>query len=123
MEINRTAYQQPTAVSREQISAPQVLSTKTTQVSRDLPVSSAAVDAPGTVPDAQLEDAVKAANKLLAPGNNSIQFSIDDDSGKTIVKLVDSQTNEVIRQFPSQQMLAIAKDLTQSKGVLISEKS
>ncbi len=71
----------------------------------------------------QLEAAVKAINAMLAPVTNAVTFSIDQDSGKTVVKLLDNQTNEVIRQFPSKEMLAIAKDMTQYKGLLIFEKS
>lgn len=71
----------------------------------------------------QLEDAVKAVNDFLKPLNNSLQFNIDDDTGKTIVKVVDSSTNEVIKQFPSEEMLAIAKAIDKMKGLLIQQKA
>lgn len=47
-----------------------------------------------------LEDAVKAVNDFLKPINNAIQFSLDSESGKTIVKVIDVETKDIIRQFP-----------------------
>ena len=71
----------------------------------------------------QLEEAVKAVNDFLQPINNSLQFNIDDETGKTIVKVVDATTNELIRQFPSEEMLSIAKAIDQMKGLLIQQKA
>lgn len=71
----------------------------------------------------QVEDAVKAVNDFLKPLNNSLQFNIDDDTGKTVVKVVDSSTQEVIRQFPSEEMLTIAKAIDKMKGLLIQQKA
>lgn len=71
----------------------------------------------------QLEDAVKAMNDFLKQFNNSLQFNIDDDTGKTVVKVVDSTTNEVIKQFPSEEMLAIAKAIDKMKGLLVQQKA
>jgi len=52
-----------------------------------------------------------------------LQFNIDDETGKTIVKVVDATTNELIRQFPSEEMLSIAKAIDQMKGLLIQQKA
>ena len=71
----------------------------------------------------QLEEAVKAVNDFLKPINNALQFNIDDETGKTIVKVVDATTNELIRQFPSEEMLSIAKAIDQMKGLLIQQKA
>lgn len=71
----------------------------------------------------QLEEAVKAVNDFLKPLNNSLQFNVDDDTGKTIVKVIDSSTKEVIKQFPSEEMLAIAKAIDKMKGLLIQQKA
>lgn len=73
--------------------------------------------------DEQLQSAVKAANDFIQPFNGSLQFSIDKDTGTTVVKVIDTKTNEVIKQFPSEEMLAIAKSLDQLKGVLVRQKA
>ncbi len=71
----------------------------------------------------QLEEAVKQVNDFVKPINNSIQFSLDDDTGKTIVKVIDLATKDVIRQFPSEEMLSIAKALDKMQGLLIQQKA
>lgn len=71
----------------------------------------------------KLEEAVKQVNDFVQPFNNGLQFSLDDDTGKTIVKVIDKTTDEVIRQFPSEEMLGIAKAIDTMKGLLIQQKA
>lgn len=71
----------------------------------------------------QLDEAVKAVNEFVKTVNNSLQFSVDGDTGKTVVKVIDSATKEVIKQFPSEEMLAIAKALDGIKGLLVHQKA
>ena len=71
----------------------------------------------------ELEDAVNQVNDFLKPINNLIQFNLDDDTGKTIVKVIDLATKDVIRQFPSEEMLGIAKAIDKMKGLLVQQKA
>lgn len=75
------------------------------------------------VDPAELKRAVDAINQLLKPVNSNIEFSIDQDSGRTLVKVVDTETNTVIRQTPSREVLAFAKELDKLQGLLIREKA
>ena len=61
--------------------------------------------------------------KAIEPVAQNLLFSIDDDTGRTIVKVVDAQTDEVIRQMPSEEVLAISKAIDKLKGVLIQQKA
>jgi len=71
----------------------------------------------------QLDQAVKAVSDFIKQANNSLAFSVDDESGTTIVKVIDNDTKEVIKQIPSEEMLAIAKALDSIKGLLIHQKA
>ena len=71
----------------------------------------------------QLNAAVKAANDFVSMVNDSVQFSIDDATGKTIIKVIDKSTEEVLRQIPSEEMLTIAKALDDMKGLLVRQKA
>ena len=42
---------------------------------------------------------------------------------RTIVKLIDSNTKEVLRQIPSEELIAISKALGRSSGVLLERKA
>lgn len=69
----------------------------------------------------QVEKAVDEVQRFVETMNNSLQFSIDDDSGRTVVKVVDKQTDEVLRQIPSEEMLDIARALGKLKGLLVEQ--
>ena len=75
------------------------------------------------VSNAELQDAVASSNNFLKTVTNALEFSVDKDSGNTVVKVVDTATKEVIRQFPSEEMLAIAKALDKIQGLLIQQKA
>jgi flagellar protein FlaG len=48
---------------------------------------------------------------------------MDKDIGRTIVKVVDKVTAEIIRQIPSEEMLALARSTGRLKGVLVNDKA
>ena len=70
-----------------------------------------------------VEQAVKQLNEYAQNFQRSLQFSVDKASGETVVRVLDANTREVIRQIPSEEFLAIAERLRQqseaSAGVLV----
>jgi len=85
--------------------------------------SNGAVNARPPVDDAQLKAAIKAANSALESAQSGIEYSVDSASGKTIVRIMDKQTNEIIRQLPSEEMLEIAKAIDRFEGMLLHQKA
>ena len=71
----------------------------------------------------QLNQAIKATKDFVGPINSSLDFSVDVDTGCVVVKVIDKETKEVIRQFPSEEMLSIAKALDSIKGLLVKQKA
>ena len=67
--------------------------------------------------------AVQSANAYVQSVSSSLQFSLDQDTGRTVVKMVDTQTAEVLRQFPSEEMLAISKSIDRMQGLLINREA
>ena len=67
-----------------------------------------------------LEQALDNLSTHVQNLQRSLLFSVDRDSGETIVRIVDSETHAVIRQIPSQELLAIEQHLRSSTGVLLS---
>jgi len=60
---------------------------------------------------AQLKTAVDSLNKTMQQSNRNIQFSVDSDTQRTVVKLTDTETGDTIRQYPSKEALAISKSI------------
>jgi flagellar protein FlaG len=72
----------------------------------------------------QLQQAIKQVQSAVQAHASSIEFSLDQGTGETIVKVVDTQTNEVIRQIPSKEMIAIAQSIDQQlQGILLKQKA
>jgi len=67
--------------------------------------------------------AVQSANAYVQSVSSSLQFSLDQDTGRTVVKMIDTQTEEVLRQFPSEEMLAISKSIDRMQGLLINREA
>ena len=65
-----------------------------------------------------LEEVQSAINVIT----NDLQFSIDEDTGKTLIKIVDRETDEVIKQIPSEELLRISKALDTLKGLLVKQE-
>jgi flagellar protein FlaG len=76
-----------------------------------------------------LEKVVSQLNAYIQNTQRDVDFSVDDATGRVVVKVIDSESEEVIRQIPSEEMLAISRHLVESletdqpKGFLIELKA
>ena len=87
------------------------------------PAQEASVTTSSAEQKQQLEAAVKAVAQFAKPMAGNLEFSLDDETGKTVVKVVDATTNELIRQIPSEEMLEIARALDRLQGILVRQKA
>ncbi|MGX9774271.1 flagellar protein FlaG [Janthinobacterium aestuarii] len=71
----------------------------------------------------QLDRAVSELNQSPQVKTQGLQFSIDEDSQRTVVKIIDQETQEVLRQIPTREALEIAKSFASAKGQLISQSA
>jgi len=71
----------------------------------------------------QVKDAIRHVQDFVRPINQNIEFSLDEDTGKVVVKVVDGATREVVKQIPSEEMLSIAKALDRLQGLLVRNKA
>lgn len=65
-----------------------------------------------TLSKEELAKVVKQVNTAFQDEKRSIQFSIDEASGRTVIKVLDSNTGKEIRQFPSEDILEISRKIT-----------
>ncbi|AYH43111.1 flagellar protein FlaG [Azoarcus sp. DN11] len=86
-------------------------------VSAETPVPGTAGSADAT----RIGHALDEVRKALAPVAQNLLFSIDDNTGRTVIKIIDSSTDEVIKQIPSEEILAIAKALDKLQGLLVRQ--
>ena len=79
---------------------------------RDLPPPEAPVSAE------EVERAVQRLSELMSETQRSLRFQVDELSGRTVITVLDAETNEVVRQIPSPELLAVVRHL-ESVGALL----
>jgi len=67
-----------------------------------------------------VQAAVSQLNDHVQNLQRSLQFTVDEDSGKDVVTVLDKDTDEVIRQYPTEEVLAIARGIAAQKDEVIS---
>ena len=70
---------------------------------------------PRPEPVESLASAVSNINDYVQNLQRSLQFTVDEVSGKDIVTVLDKDTDEIIRQYPSEEVLEIARRLSEEK--------
>ena len=71
-----------------------------------------------TQQDAKTTDKKPEVNDL---GVN-LQFAVDKETGRHLIKVLDPQTGDIIRQFPPEEFLHAIKNLRNMKGLLLSAR-
>jgi flagellar protein FlaG len=70
---------------------------------------------------APLEAVVSKLNDLVHELHRELQFSVDDKSGETVIKVIDSETDEVVRQIPSEEVVRLRERLREAAGVIFQD--
>ena len=70
-----------------------------------------------------VREAVKNISASLEAVPSDLQFEVDDDTGDLIVKMINRQTREVIKQIPTETVIEIAKSLNNLAGRLVSARA
>lgn len=97
---------------------------------------SSAVDAPGqtrsSIQDAveqqatasvpsgpgEIGEAVESLNQYAQSVQRQLEFTVDEESGKTIIKVIDAETGETIRDIPPEEVLNMQKQLKETSDQL-----
>ncbi len=86
------------------------------------------------VDQSQLREAVSQINSFVQSVQRDLSFSMDEGSGRTIIKVIDSESGKLVRQIPSEEVLALAsylQDVNQAgtdgdtvpSGILFSDRT
>jgi flagellar protein FlaG len=58
-----------------------------------------------------LQNAVDKINNSVQNIQRDLSFSVDDESGFTVIKVIDRQSGKLIRQIPTEEVIAISNVL------------
>lgn len=71
----------------------------------------------------RLDDVVERLNDFVQQTQRDLNFRVDKDSGVTVVTVIDSLTDEVIRQIPSKEALERLQNLEDIQGLLFRDQA
>jgi flagellar protein FlaG len=76
-------------------------------------------------PDAtQLKEAVSKLNDYVQNTRRNLSFSVEETTGRTVVRVYDAETDELIRQIPSEETLRLAETIQeQPSSLLLQERT
>lgn len=110
LNVSYPAAAPPSSAANKSAMAPKADSVAAVPVSKD-PDSS------------KLKTAVQEIEKFVQSVKRNLEFSIDETSGKVVVKVIASETGEVVRQIPSEEVLKLADNLSNASSVLFNAKA
>lgn len=73
--------------------------------------------------DKPLEEAVSSIQQFVQTVQRNLNFSLDDSTGRVVVKVTDGASGEVIRQIPSEEALRLAESLEQARSLLFKAEA
>ena len=70
-----------------------------------------------------LPEMVEVLNAKMQQMHRGLRFSVDDSSGRIIVKVMDLDTEELIRQIPSEEALRIMRSVGESQNLIFDDQA
>jgi flagellar protein FlaG len=77
----------------------------------------------GPIDNDKLEKAVVRLNEYFQQVSRELNFSIDENSGQTVIKVIDTETNQTIRQIPSKELLELASHFEDGESLRFFDAS
>ena len=70
-----------------------------------------------------VNEAAQEIQQFVQKMGRNLNFSIDETTGYHVVRVVNPDTGELIRQLPSEELLKIARDFERLNNVLVSQRA
>lgn len=67
----------------------------------------------------QLEKVAQQLQDFMGEMNRSLEFLVDKDSGRDVIKVLDRGTGDLVKQYPSEELLTLISKLSDATGNLI----
>ncbi|MCX8130716.1 MAG: flagellar protein FlaG [Clostridia bacterium] len=67
-------------------------------------------------------EAIEKANKAISGANRKFEFSIHEKTKEIMVKVIDSDSNEVIREIPPEKILDMVAKMWEMAGIMVDER-
>ena len=69
-----------------------------------------------------IERAIENANSALKSADNALRFQVDSSIRQPIISVVEKDSGKILRQYPSEEIVRITKNIDSLRGVLFDSK-
>lgn len=104
--------QQVTKAQREQLAALQ-------EQKIEAQKSEVKADAADNLSPEQLEKVAQQLQEFVGEMNRGLEFLVDKDSGRDVIKVIDKNSGDLVKQFPSEEVLTLVAKLSEMVGGLV----
>jgi flagellar protein FlaG len=70
----------------------------------------------------QLEKVAQQLQDFVGEMNRGLEFSVDKDSGRDVIKIIDKSTGDLVKQYPSEEVLTLVAKLSDMVGGFVDAK-
>jgi flagellar protein FlaG len=95
------------------------LANKTVRIEEQSKSSISEASKTQTMTPKQLEKVAQQLQDFMGEMNRSLEFLVDKDSGRDVIKVLDKSTGDLVKQYPSEEVLGIISKLSNATGSLI----
>ncbi|MDX1519172.1 MAG: flagellar protein FlaG [Gammaproteobacteria bacterium] len=74
------------------------------------------------LPEVKVNRIVEDLNHKVQDIRRELRFSYNEESGRTVISVLDSETKEIIRQIPPEEVVALAEHFEDHSGLLMSAR-
>jgi flagellar protein FlaG len=75
-----------------------------------------------SIPDKVVIEAIEKANKAISGGNRRFEFSIHKKTKEIMIKVINSDTNEIVREIPPEKTLDMVARMWEMAGIIVDER-
>lgn len=88
-------------------------------IGRTMPAQDKSNAKPEPATDVEVKNAVQDLNDFAVKNDIHVTFSVHEATGRTVIKVVDADTHEVVRQLPPEELLDLQATLEEMNGLLL----
>ncbi|TKB47250.1 flagellar protein FlaG [Ferrimonas sediminicola] len=70
----------------------------------------------------RVAEATRGMNEFFDSIDKDIRFHIDEETNRSVVKVIEVSSGDVIRQIPSEEVLELAARMSEASGLLMKDK-
>ncbi|WP_426369739.1 flagellar protein FlaG [Pseudocolwellia sp. HL-MZ7] len=92
------------------------------EVVKSVQVQEVETEEPANITVKQLEMVAQQLQEFVGGMNKGLEFLVDKDSGRDVIKVIDKTSGDILKQYPSEEVLSLVSKLSEATGSFVNEE-